>query len=76
MPKRLADAPQCPAALVYLWRLFIRLRRRCTPSMGASRILYTDLLAFQTVTGQRLSAWEVDAIERLDDALLEARRGN
>lgn len=73
MPKTLANAPRCPAGLSYLWALFLRLRRRCTPSMGVSRILYSDMAAFQAVTGIRLSPWEADAIERLDDALVEAR---
>ena len=75
-PERLANAPKCPKSLAYLWTLFTRLRRRCTPSMGASRILYTDIAAFQAVTGERLLAWEVDVIERLDEALLGAAHGS
>lgn len=76
LPARLRDAPQCPPALAYLWSLFVRLRRRCTPSMGVARILYIDLLAFMQVTGQHLTAWEVGVIERLDDAFVEASRGD
>lgn len=76
LPARLRDAPRCPDALAYLWALFIRLRRRCTPSMGTARILYSDMAAFVRVTGERLSAWEVSVIERVDDAFAEASRGN
>lgn len=72
MPARLADAPQCPPALAYLWSIYVRLRRRCAPSMGKARVLFTDMLAFQQVTGTRLAPWEANVIERLDDAMLEA----
>lgn len=76
LPARLRNAPKCPPALSYLWALFVRLRSRCTPSMSVPRILYTDMLAFMQVTGQRLTAWEVSVIERLDDAFVEASRGD
>ena len=76
MPERLLNAPRCPEALAYLWALFVRLRARCTPSMGVARILYSDIAAFVQVTGQRLTAWEVSVIERLDDAFVEASRGD
>lgn len=69
IPARLRDAAQCPPGVRYLWDIFLRLRKRCTPSMGGARILYSDMLAFQAVSGVRLSPWEVDAIERLDDAM-------
>ena len=76
LPARLRDAPRCPDALTYLWSLFVRLRARCTPSMGVARILYTDFAAFMQVTGQRLSPWEIGVLERVDDAYAEASRGN
>lgn len=75
MPARLAALPPCPPAFEYLWRVFLRLRRRCAPSMGKPRILFTDMAAFQSVTGERLSPWEARLIERLDDALMEASHG-
>jgi hypothetical protein len=76
VPERLLYAPKCPESLAYLWSLFARLRARCTPSMGVPRILYTDILAFMQVTGQRLTAWDVSVIERLDDAFVDASRGS
>lgn len=44
--------------------------------MGVSRILFSDIAAFMQVTGQRLTAWEASVIERIDDAFVEASRGN
>jgi len=75
MPARLAALPPCPPALEHVWRMFLRLRRRCTPSMGRPRILFTDMAAFQAVTGERIAPWEAALIERLDDALMEASNG-
>lgn len=69
VPARLRDAAQCPPALRYLWDIFLRLRKRSTPSLGSARILYSDMLAFQSVTGVRFAPWEVAALERLDDAM-------
>jgi len=75
-PARLRDAPKCPPGLAYLWATFIRLRKRCTPSMSEARILYTDMQAFMHVTGERLTAWEAELIERLDDTFAEVVNAN
>lgn len=76
-PQRVAELqaelalPPFPEALRYLWRAFARIRRRCGGNgFGPSPITWGDIDAYSRLSGLRLSPWEVEVIEALDDALL------
>jgi hypothetical protein len=67
----LLDAPKCPAACEDLWRIFMELHAsRSSNGFGPSRITFSEIDAFQRVTGVRLKAWEVEAIRRVDRAFV------
>jgi hypothetical protein len=60
--------PPPPVALAHLWQAFVRLsRRRGGSGFGPAPIGWGDLDAFMRLTGTRLSSWEVEIIEALDD---------
>lgn len=64
--------PPCPQALAYLWRTYIRLRRRTDMGFaGPQPIRWRDIDAFVNLTGVSLVPWEVELIERLDDTYLQ-----
>lgn len=65
-----------PVALAYLWRLFWRLRnRKGGNGFEISPIEWPDIDAFVRQSRQRLDPWEIELIERLDDAFrVSARR--
>lgn len=76
-PQILLDAPACPAGCEELWRIFGELNGcRGNNGFGPVRITYTDIDAFQRVSGTVLQPWEREAIKRADQAFLEdwARR--
>ncbi len=63
--------PAFPDEMVYLWRIYHRLRRRIAVGFaGPNPIGWQDIDAFVRLTGFRLKPWEVEAIEAIDDALL------
>lgn len=63
--------PPLPPAITYLWRTFMRLHtRRQSTGMGPARIGWSELSAFQQMTGTRLSPWEIGLLEQLDDVAL------
>lgn len=60
--------PPCPPAAAYLWQAFVRLHgRRGSSGMGVDPITWSDLDAFTRLSGLRLTPWEIEAIEELDD---------
>lgn len=64
--------PPLPDALAYLWRAFVRLRRRKgSNGFAVSPIEWPDFDAFLRLSGVRLAPWEISAIEDLDDLFLE-----
>lgn len=66
-PDALLDAPLLPEGCEPLWAAFRELHScRANYGLGPSRITYTDLDAFQRVTGFLLAGWEVAAIHRAD----------
>jgi hypothetical protein len=70
-PQALLDAPLCPPACEELWRIFGELHScRGNTGFGPMRITYTDLDAFQRVSGTTLRPWEREAIFRADKAYL------
>lgn len=63
--------PPFPDALRYLWVAFVRIRSRINGNgMAPARITLPDLDAFNRLSAMHLAPWEVEIIEKLDDALL------
>lgn len=73
MPKTLANAPRCPSECRHLWNAFTDLRASVPSGFGIGRISYSELDAYQRVTGSAFAPWEVDAIRRIDRELVIAR---
>jgi len=68
--------PELPPAVAYLWRTFMRIRRRRGGNgFSASPIEWSDIDAFMRLSGVRLAPWEVEVIEDLDDAWLAQLAG-
>lgn len=68
---RLAEAPRLPFGCEQLWKDFLDLHSaRASTGFGPARISYTDLDAFQRVNNVRLSAWQIEAIRKADNAYL------
>ncbi len=63
--------PSYPSALDYLWTIFTRLRRRKGAGFsGPLPIEWPDIDAFIRNGRMRLSPWEIEIIEELDDLYL------
>lgn len=68
-PARLRDAPDLPVDMTWLWADFLQLHNsRGSTGYGPAPITFTDLAAWQSVTGLRLRPWQIDAIRRADNA--------
>lgn len=67
MPKELAGAPSISEESEYLWGLFCDLK-------NAGPVTYTEMAAYQQMTGVVLSPLEVDCMRRLDEAWARARQ--
>lgn len=65
------EVPPMPLSLGYLMEAFNRLRRR---QPGDRPLGWTDIDAFCRRAGLRLAPWEVELVERLDDAWLQSTR--
>lgn len=65
--------PPFPAPLKHLWAAFLALHQGRTYSMGGPNPLtYESILAWVTLTGTDLSAWDVEVIKTLDMIWLKA----
>ena len=63
--------PPFPDALAYVWRTYLRLRRRTrTAFAGPAPIGWMEIDAFTRLSGVRLAPWEIGLIESLDDVFL------
>lgn len=61
--------------MFYIWRIYNRIRKRCGSSgFGASPMSWSDIDAFSRNTGFKLSPWEVQLLEDLDDVFLHHPR--
>jgi hypothetical protein len=66
-------APDFPIPLAYLWLAYHRIRRRKGGNgFGAVPIEWSDIDAFNRLSGMALVPWEVAMLERLDDAFMKA----
>lgn len=60
-------------ALTYLWKAYLRLRRRKSPGFnGPNKIEWPDIDAFLRRSGTYLAPWEIALIEDVDDVFLSA----
>lgn len=64
------DPPEVPAAATYLWRWFMELN--AGRQHGDTPLTWGDFDAWARLTARRLTAWEVDALRRMDTAWLTA----
>lgn len=75
------DLPYLPPDLYPLWLKFLRLsRRREWGDMGGFKLVkYSEIEAFQRLTGEALTPWDIEQIEILDNIYIkvmgEARKG-
>lgn len=58
-PKQLADQPEFPKELYYIWEAYLQLRR-------PEGITYTEIKSWSQLTCCDLLAWEVDTIKTLE----------
>lgn len=69
--ERELDLPPLPWCLVYLWSQFIRLsNRRGSNGFGPSLLTYTEIEAFQRLSGFHFTPWEIEMIEVIDQSYL------
>lgn len=63
--------PPFPDPLSYLWRAYLRLRRRMAGGFaGPNPVGWQDLDAFIRRSGLRLAPWEIEIVEAIDDLFI------
>lgn len=68
-------APPFPKALNYVWRAYLRMRRRAPSGFaGPNPISWRDIDAFCRRSGLGLAPWEIELIEAIDDIYLKPAR--
>ena len=68
----MADVPECPEGLSYLWEWFMDIHAaRATGGMGPSAIAYTEIAAWNLLTGVQARKWEVLVLREIDVVWLE-----
>jgi hypothetical protein len=66
-PAALAEIPEIPDALVYLWNWFCELdAARGGSGFGINPLSYNEIKAWATLMGVQPAPWEVAAIKRID----------
>lgn len=58
-PPQLADAPEFPEELRYVWEWFREV-------FAGEPLTYAELQAWSNMTGKRLNGWEAELIKSLD----------
>lgn len=61
-PDSLLDKPDLNNDLVYLWNMFVEIRRGC------EKIGFIDIDAYSRVTGVEFSSWECSLMIEIDEA--------
>lgn len=65
--------PPVPAALAYLWQAFTELSARRQVGFAMSPIMWSEIRAFNELSGLKLNPWEVSIILQLDDLFMTER---
>jgi hypothetical protein len=66
--------PGCPAGALHVWGWFLELnRRRPAGGMGPGSIGHQDILAWCRLRGIRLAPWELDALDDVEMAWMQAQ---
>lgn len=66
-PKQLAEIPEMPADVGYLWAWFLELDGgRGGNGFGLNPLSYSEIQAWATLMRVKLVPWEVEAIKRID----------
>lgn len=67
IPKVLAEIPEMPPALVYLWNWFMELEAaRGGNGYGINPLSFAEIHAWTQLTRVQPVPWEIDAIKRID----------
>lgn len=70
MYRRDRDLPPLPECLAHVWVAFADLTATRQVGFGMGPITYQEIQAYQAGTLNRLRAWDVRLIRRLDDAVM------
>ena len=66
------QGPDFPSLMEHVWSAFLSLHRaRTMVYSGPQPITYSEIVAWQTLTGEQMSPWEIDVIKRLDMKYME-----
>ena len=65
----LLDSVHVPEGFWYLWLLFWEIRQGASQGFSGAFLTWVDVDAYKRATGTRLSAFEVEAIMSMDNAL-------
>lgn len=76
MPREDWGYPEFPMMFAYLWDWFLRLNRSRQSGMGISGISNQEIKAFCELRNIRMSVFELDAIEQLDEIAMNSTKDN
>lgn len=67
LPALLAEEPDLPEEIDYLWWDHLRLRRSGFNGIGIASVTFSELLAYSQLYGVSFTGWELDALISLDE---------
>jgi hypothetical protein len=71
LPELLANAPECPTSVAQLWADFLDLHScRSSNGFSMSRITWRDIADWQAVKNIKLTPWDIEQIQALDNMWL------
>ena len=66
------ESPPLPDWMLYLWGWFVELHQGRQAGFGASPLAWADMWAWASLTGRRMTPWEVHCIRAVDRVWVEA----
>jgi Ca2+-binding EF-hand superfamily protein len=63
----MASSPEIPDGMEYIFRLFVDLK-------NAGAVSYSEMRAYQDLTGERLTPFEVECVRKLDEAYMRSKK--